>query len=452
MKSLFKKDMVMKSKKEQEQVQADNNENGQSKKGGEPERTAKTEKTEKTAPPETRYDRRTQRRREQEEADHRSNVIWTCVGIVLLVAIVAAVAFFWVIRPLYRSHATYITVGEHRITYPEFEFYRSASTESYIDTYSAYFQYFGFDPDGDYTTQMYSEDLSWQDYFDEMAAGSIQEQYGLVDDARKQGFTHDTEAECDETMENMKSLASDAGMPLGDYIHSRIGTTLNTRTMRRYLADSFYATAYLEKLRSDLAASDAEIQAYYDEHPDDYDSVSFITQTYAADIPEEEETDDAEELTEDEQAARDAEREAVVAEAMASAQALAEAGLEGLADSADAETHVDARKPSVSSYYSDWLFDAERKEGDTTVVENTAANSYIAVQFTGRTLIDGDTDEDGHNTWQAEIATTLLNESMEDYLKNLCDQTPVGDPHKHLAYMQLPEASEVEASDVIGVE
>lgn len=75
-----------------------------------------------------------------------------------------------------------------------------------------------------------------------------------------------------------------------------------------------------------------------------------------------------------------------IAAAMAEAKTKADAALETIGT--DGEVYTGKLKSSVLTRLGDWLFDADRTEGDTTVIEDTDNHKYYALQFDGRYLAD----------------------------------------------------------------
>ena len=194
------------------------------------------------------------------------------------------------------------------------------------------------------------------------------------------------------------------------------------------------ASAYYNDVKDDIEVTDDEINTYYDENKDNYDSVDYRVCKIEADMLEEETETETEAQTEsaaesisetaaestsetavtetqtetesetmsaeESEAAAKAEEEAKEA-AMAAAKAKAdemlskikdEASFEKVYDKYASDTTVDSlntgkKKSSISpTDVANWLFDADRQAGDTTVIEDTANNAYYVVYFKDRYL------------------------------------------------------------------
>ena len=192
----------------------------------------------------------------------------------------------------------------------------------------------------------------------------------------------------------MKETAAEEGVSFSDYVRAAYGSYATMGRLKDTICNSMIASAYSQKISAEKAPADDEIVAYYEENKDDYDSVDYRIIQVDAELPTEpteladpvEETESTEtsatEATDSTTAAdstEEAEEEYEPSEAEIEA-AMAEAKKKAEAAVATIETEGDLREDYAKSYlnsnYSDWLFDAARKEGDTTVVEDTTNNRY----------------------------------------------------------------------------
>ncbi|MDE5802764.1 MAG: peptidylprolyl isomerase [Lachnospiraceae bacterium] len=328
----------------------------------------------------TRYDRKVQRRKEEELKAKKRKQISRVVGIVILAAIVIGLASIPV-RNYAASHSTYITVGGHDITKVEFDYYYNLASSDYINTYGTYLAYMGFNASGDYASQAYSDTMSWKDYFEQLAVDTIRQNKALVDAAHAAGFTYDTSQEYAAFAESAKTAAAAAGESLNRYYKLTFGRYSTVSGLKPYVEEGYLASAYYKHVAEEKAASADEIQAYYDENKESYDSVDYKLTEISAEIPEAQTVTDENgnvntvEPTEEEiQAAMDAAKE----EADAALLVIAEEGTE----------HNGMLRANISSKYRDWLFDEARKEGDTTIIEDADGHKYYVLQFVKRYLED----------------------------------------------------------------
>lgn len=346
----------------------------------------------------TKYDRKVQKRKEEKEKDKKEERISTAVGIVFLVALVCLVASF-PIRTYLATHETYVVINGEKVNKVEFDYVYNTSKNNYITQYGSYLSYFGLDTSKDLSTQMYSDTLTWQDYFEQNAVESLKQNKALMAEAKAAGFTYDTTDEYNTFKETIKTSAATAGVSDKEYVRSIYGSYATMGRIEEYVKNDMVMNAYYQKLQEDNAPSDDEIQSYYEENKATYDSVDYRLTTIEADLPTEptELADPVEETaadttgTTDGTAATDSTQDtayqpsdAEIAKAMEDANVLADDAEQTVAK--DGEAHENEKKSSVNYLISDWLFDDARKAGDTTVITNDNSHCYYVVAFEKRYL------------------------------------------------------------------
>ena len=346
----------------------------------------------------TKYDRKVQKRKEEKEKEKKEERISTAIGIVVLVALVCLVASF-PIRTYLATHETYVVVNGEAVNKVEFDYQYNLTKNNYITQYGSYLTYFGLDTSKDLSTQMYSDTLTWQDYFEQNAVESLKQNKALMAEAKAAGFTYDTTDEYNTFKETIKTSAAAAGISEKEYVRSIYGSYATMGRIEEYVKNDMVMNAYYQKLQEDKAPSDDEIQSYYEENKATYDSVDYCLTTIEADLPTEptELADPVEETaadttgTTDGTAATDSTQDtayqpsdAEIAKAMEDAKVLADDAEQTVAK--DGEAHENEKKSSVNYLISDWLFDDARKAGDTTVITNDNSHCYYAVAFEKRYL------------------------------------------------------------------
>ena len=346
----------------------------------------------------TKYDRKVQKRKEEKEKEKKEERISTTVGIVFLVALVCLVASF-PIRTYLATHETYVVINGEEVNKVEFDYVYNTSKNNYITQYGSYLSYFGLDTSKDLSTQMYSETLTWKDYFEQNAVESLKQNKALMAEAKAAGFTYDTTDEYNTFKETIKTSAAAAGVSDKEYVRSIYGSYATMGRIEEYVKNDMVMNAYYQKLQADNAPSDDEIQSYYEENKATYDSVDYRLTTIEADLPTEptELADPVEETaadttgTTDGTAATDSTQDtayqpsdAEIAKAMEDAKVLADDAEQTVAK--DGEAHENEKKSSVNYLISDWLFDDARKAGDTTVITNDNSHCYYVVAFEKRYL------------------------------------------------------------------
>ena len=358
----------------------------------------------------TKYDKKVQRRKEEERKEQQRRKRNRIIGAVAAAALVIFIAYFPISKYI-ATHSTYINVGGYDVTEVEFDYYYNISASNYIASWGSMISYMGLDTTKDYADQMYSQYMTWDDFFQQNAVESLKRTKGLVKEGTEKGFVYDAAAETDMIMEALKDAAAAAGMTSKDYLKSSFGKYATAKNLRPIIEESYYATAYYNEIVRNKKDADEEITAYYEEHKDTYDSVDYMLAQVEADIPEGESTTDEEgnvttaDPTEEQ-----------IAEAMEAAKAEADKMVKTVG--ADGELQENIKYTGAGSLYREWLFDAGRKAGDTTVVEDQYNHRYYVLRFEKRYLDPASTvniraistDEDMGETILAEWNNTGANE------------------------------------------
>ncbi len=326
----------------------------------------------------TKYDKKIQKRKEQERKEANRKKVNRVIGAFVALVLVAFIAYFPISKYV-ATHSTYASIGEYDLTEVEFDYYYNAGINDYISQYGSYLTYLGLDTSKDLATQMYSETMTWAEFFQQNAISGITRTKALISEAKANGFEHDTTDEVADHMETLKSAATNAEMTVDSYVKSFFGQYATIKNIVPFVEDSYYAAAYYESVADSKPASEEEITAYYEDNKNSYDSVDFKLIEVLAEIPEGEATTDA-----DGNATTAEPTEEQIAAAMEVAKA--EADEKEKTIDKDGELKENKKSSSLSSLYMSWLFDETRKAGDTTVVEDTTNNKYYVLRFEARYL------------------------------------------------------------------
>ncbi len=339
----------------------------------------------------TRYDRRMQKRKEQEEKDKREKKIATIVGIIAAVVIVAVIAFF-PIRSAIARNQTFVEVGGEKVTRVEFDYYYGTALNNYYSQYGTYMSMMGVDLSADLSTQMYTDNLSWKDFFEEAAINNIKQDKAVQKKIKEEGFTYDTTESWKAYKASMEEQAAANGLTLNQMVQYSFGSFATVGSVKELVENSMTVSAFLNKVGEDNAPGEDKILEIYENNKASYDSVDYRIVEVAAELPTEptELADPAEDEAEDEDSEAEYEpSEAEIEAAMAEAKKAADDAVKTV--DKDGELVEDATASYVSSLYSDWLFDDARKAGDTTVIEDETNYKYYVLAFEKRYLKDNPT-------------------------------------------------------------
>lgn len=374
----------------------------------------------------TKYDLKMQKRQEAKEKakreKRREKVTWA----VVIIALVCLIASF-PIRTQMAVSKTFVKINGEDISTVEFDYNYNVLKNNYINSMGSYLSMFGMDLSGDLSTQMYSQDMTWEEYFEYETVQSIIRGKAMKAEAEAAGFTYDIESEYASFKEGIKETASAAGLSTGDYIKQAYGSYATMGRIEKYVKESIYINGYYTQLSEEMAPSDEEIQAYYEADKSAFDSVDYYMTLIKAELPTEP-TDLADEAEETEDTTTEETyqpSEAEIEKAMADAKVLADAAVDTV--TADGELKENAQYVGTSNLIRDWLFEESRKEGDTTVVEDTSGNQYYVLSFVKRYLDETPSADVRIIMTEGDGAQTILDEwkngeATEDSFAALADK------------------------------
>ena len=399
----------------------------------------------------TKYDLKVQRRKEEKERARKSRRRDNIIGIVVVAALLCLVASF-PIRNYLTVHGSYVKVNGENVSRVEFDYQYNMAVNNYLSQYGYYLYMMGIDPNSDFTSQMYSDTLTWGDYFQQLAVENMIRNKSLAAKAKEEGFVHDTEEEYGRYMKSVEDAASESGSTVNNYVKQLYGPYATESRVKPYVEEALYVAGYYDELSQRNTPSMEEIQTYYGENKASYDSVDYYVTTIDAELPTEptELADPVEETQEDNADGEDGSgeekayepSEAEIEAAMAEAKEKADKAVETVKE--DGELRENVRKSSATYLLQDWLFDEARKAGDTTVIEDSGSHRYYVVEFENRYLdetlsvdmrmvrTDAETGQAMLEEWKAGAAT-------EESFAELCDK--YNDPANGAAEGGLVEAA-----------
>lgn len=405
--------------------------------------TAENAATEKVM---TKYDRKMEKRRKEQEKEAKAQKRMRICGTVILVCIAALIigSIAASVVKRYRTfNGTYIKVGEHELTKLEYDYYYTSVINNYLSGNSYFLSYMGLDTTKDYADQPYygDENMTWKDAFDEMTVSQIQEVKALADEAKANSFTYDEAAKYESFLENLKTNAESAGISESEYYKEVYGEYATESRVEGFVKETLLAYAYYEKLQGDFAPSQEEIDTYYAENKMNYDTVSYRSFSFgSADVTSE--SEEADRIAKVEELQKTAEEFKTRLEAGEDFNALCAEYTEdeelkaSYEDTeADYSLNADASYSSVSYAYSDWLFDEARTAGEITVIPDESSATCYVVKFESRNK-----DEETVNT---SISDTLANQKATEYISGVVESSyAVTDVEGDMKYLLIPEETE----------
>ncbi len=377
----------------------------------------------------TKYDLKMQKRQAQKEQEKKEQLRTTIISVVVVAALVCLVASF-PIRTYMTINETYVTIGGEKISKLEFDYRNNIVKNNYYNQYGSYLSYFGLDMSGDLSTQMYSDTMTWEDFFQQMTVENISQNIAIKRQAEAEGFTYDVTEDYKNFEASVKKAAGEVGVSVKEYIKGIYGDYATMSRISEFVKEDMVVTAYYSQLEDTKAPADDAIQAYYEENKDNYESVDYRVTTVKAELPTEptELADPVEETKNSEATDETAEEayepsEAEIEKAMADAKVMADAAEAMVAT--EGELMENVTMAQATSAISDWLFAAERKAGDTTVIQDDINNQYYVLAFEKRYLDESPSADVRILITQEKVGQDLLDEwkkgeATEDSFADLC--------------------------------
>ena len=381
-------------------------------------------------------------KQKQEQKEAKKLKIYT-VAFVLVMAIVA-VAFVGTLvnrhlesTGFWARHDTVLEVNKHDINAVELNyFYIDAISNQYNTWYNEYGSstsfllaaYMGLDITQPLNASYYDTEgkVTWADMFANQAIQDATEIYTLYDAAKAAGhqMTEEEKQNVDEILHNIEHTATDNGFAdITEYLKYMYGNGARKSSYRSYLNVTALANSYRNAHADGINYTEADYTAYLSEHPNDFATFSYTSyQLSVSDFyqggTKDEATgsttySDAEKAAAEAacKAAADAIQAAKPANAKDLNAAIANLDIYKNAKPAEGEDTVDIPECSttndvsfayLSTYYKDWLGNAERKTGDFTIVPITSTTE----------------NEDGTTTTKTTGYYAVIFEGRNDYVEN----------------------------------
>lgn len=322
---------------------------------------------------------------------------------ILVVAVFALLIF--VNSGVLQKNTTAATVGTHKLTPAEFNYFYQDTYNSYKSNMTSY-GYWDYmvdtsKPIEDQTCSMSDEGLTWKEYITEMALTSAQQVYTLYDAAMDEGFTlsEDAQASVDSISDNLSVYAESSGFKkTDDYLEEMYGKGASLESYTDYATAQQYASDYATHKTESFTYDDDALRAYYNENVQDFDKITYRVF-------------DVTTVDNDSAAAKET-ADAMKAELDSTEKSFADAAYkyapEDSRESYEDESYTlrsGSSYSSLSSDYADWLFADERIQGESQVF--ATSTGYAVVMFVSR-------DNNIYNTVDVRHILVQVGKSGED--------------------------------------
>lgn len=328
------------------------------------------------------------RNNKAEEKSSRMHIVYGVVGAVI--AILAVALLVWD-SGFFQKRATAVTIDGEDFTPATVQFYYNNEYSYYMSMAQMGYST-GFDASLAPKDQVKDEESgeTWHDYFLNQAIYSLTQITMLNHSAQKEGYTLPAVGQTyvEQAMEQAKQSARSAGYSnLESYLRVKYGSYMTAKIYEEIVTAQVTASYYKTDHQNSLTYSDEELETYYQENKNALDTFNFSVFTVQASVEttKTDEEGNTVDLT-------DEEKQAAFDTAKAEAQATAQEIQSKLAAGSDAAALAEEYSEKVysasvhqsqmgsafsKSDYAEWLYDAARQSGETTIVENDDSDNYV---------------------------------------------------------------------------
>lgn len=370
--------------------------------------SASSEKKRRQAERQQGIDKKAELQREAEAKTKKSQLKWRLgtAGIVLFVIVCL------VLNSALPFKATAVKVGEESFSAAEMNYF-------YANAYYEYYEYmnmFGVNFGAPLQSQdcALMEEGSWRDFLVDAAKESAHGMEALYQEAMAAGYTLSEEgaAAVEETMASLPEYAEANGFSnVKKYVTAMYGTGMTEEILREMITKGNVVNEYVNSVTSEFTYTDAELNAYYDAHTDDfytYDLAYYFIPAETEEVTDEEGNTSAKVV---EGGAEKALADAVNIAADITDRASFDTAVAAYKEGATVTAAAGTGKSSMATVYADWATDAARRAGDVETFMNE--NGAYVVMYMGmndnkypttsmRHILIKSVDEDGDGAWSED--------------------------------------------------
>ena len=264
-----------------------------------------------------------------------------------------------------------------------------------------------------------NESYTWDDYFRDATESQLTQLAAYEAYAGQHDIKLDDDdlKEIDETIDSIADTAKENNYgSVSKFLAANYGRGCNESVARDVMKLQSLASKVQTSVTDAETYTAEELAAKYDTVKDSYDKFTYSYYLVEAEVEEhvhsedesEDEHDHASEPTDEAKAAAHATAETIL-KAVNDGSSLADAAKASV-EGAEIKEQTDLAGSSVESDISEWLKSADRKAGDTTVIDGSTG-SYVVV-FTKRDNNQAPTEESGDQNYCDYVAENLLKQDV----------------------------------------
>lgn len=297
------------------------------------------------------------------------------------------------------------TAGDFELTQGQLQVYYWMEFRNFMSQYGAYASYLGLDATQSLDAQMCAiseESRTWQQFFLEGALNSWKNYRAMAAEADANGFelTETQRSNLENAAEELEQTAVANGFASGlAMLHSSLGAGAELEDYVYFMELYYKANGYYAQIASQFEPTDAELEAYYDEHAEGYTSSNITKDTRSVDVrhiliyPEGADGTNisTEEFSDEAWEAAHTQAQELLDTFLAGDQTEEEFAALANEHSADPGSNQNGglyegvTEGEMVAAFNDWCFDPERQVGDTGIVKTNYG--YHVMYFSGSTLL-----------------------------------------------------------------
>lgn len=171
-----------------------------------------------------------------------------------------------------------VTIGNTDVSVGLYNYYYDSIVYEY--TYYAAYGYYDLDTTKNFGAQFTKDEegneLSWEAYFRKLALQRLTNYTMNYEKALEAGITltDEQKEQIDSQLESIKEQASSENKSVNEYVNEKFGENCGLETLRKFLEQYFIAGNYYNRSTIENRPSEDEVNAYFDENSNKYQSCS----------------------------------------------------------------------------------------------------------------------------------------------------------------------------------
>lgn len=370
----------------------------------------------------TSYDRKVMAREAAAKKAKKKSILTTVATVSILACLIALIITVPILKHK-NKYKEYFRINDEPVSQMEFNFHKT----NLINSNASFLAYMGISDLASLYTTVYDEKTgaTWNDYFEERTVTSIKDNRALLADAKAKKVSLDITDDYKAFMEQTQTAADTAGVDVDVYLSSTYGGT--EKDLKKIIKDNLTVLAYTEQLTLEMAASDADAQAEYDANKGEYDSVDYSVLEFPTETAEGASEEDINAAKKDAKSRAQEMLDKVNAgedfETLCATYAPEDQRTDYADTATDKSLITGATLLTTYQPYSEWLFDSERKEGDTYLYSTEDELNHYVLRYVKRYM-----GEDVLDT----IKQSLTYTTVSDYIAELSKAYIISDPDDNL--------------------